>query len=478
MMDDQTLNTICIFVKATNLFNGTPYEWNHTEKCLRLSFNFKKRICVSLTKWNIWIYLTFLIVRLAGEILDTGHHDFVAVIWLLIWIFEYVWCAISFQNAQASGSIAIALFKGVKKLYEEMSAKYPDQMLRKPIFLKCNSLQIKLMAVLWILANLISAVCLMFLVAPLKPQYISSLFEQGVQNPLIYAGFILLETYSKGSAAMGSGIDGIHTLVPIMNVTLDWEAWVVDGLAKKSRASIRQKIQDYRTINILVAAFNHSVTKYLVSYLCCWGPGGFVLIAGFATIRFHGQVNMFEYAPFPIILQNCLILVFLGVLSTSSVGMASQKLLSSMKQQSRLSGPSKIIAREMKALQMFGIEAGYWITNHGSCYLGLKSTINLETYPDNLYFLLVPDSPKILLATKSPLYSQPFRYWMQTPVRFSVVLFFKENMPVVCHQKNEHESMCRAITALQSCHRLKGPTRSHPSNLIVLVGMQSPAHGW
>lgn len=87
MKDDQTLNTLRVFIKVVNLFNGTPYEWDKKEKCLRLSLNSTKRICVSLTKWNIWIYLAYLICRLGGEIFRAGHADFVAVIWLLVWIF-------------------------------------------------------------------------------------------------------------------------------------------------------------------------------------------------------------------------------------------------------------------------------------------------------------------------------------------------------------------------------------------------------
>ncbi|OXA45336.1 hypothetical protein Fcan01_19826 [Folsomia candida] len=207
------------------------------------------------------------------------------------------------------------------------------------------------MACLWILASLIFATTSMFLVVPLKPQYISSLFEQGVQNPLVFAGFVLLEIYSKASSALVSGTDGLHILVPIYVSNCCMDA------VRNSKSSIRQKIRDFSTLNVLVAAFNHSITKELFSFLCYWGPGGFVLIAAFATIRFHGQVSIFEYAPFRIMLQNCLTIVFLVLLTTSSVGTASDKLLNSIKQQSRISVSNKIIVKKMKSLKKFGVEA-------------------------------------------------------------------------------------------------------------------------
>ncbi|OXA45335.1 hypothetical protein Fcan01_19823 [Folsomia candida] len=341
MKDDQTLNTLRIFVKVVNVFNGTPYEWDKKEKCLRLSSNLKKRICVSLAKWNIWIYLAYLIVCLAGEILGAGHVDFVVVIWLLIWILYYVWSAISFRNAQVSCSIVTALFKGMKTLFAEMAAKYPQQFSNKPAFLTYNILQMQIMAVLWILASLVVAFSSMFLVIPLKPQYISSQFEKGIQNPLVFAGFILLEIYSKASTGLVSGTDALHILVPI-----------------NCNSSIRHKIHDFRTLNVLVASFNHSVTKELLSFLCYWGPGGFVLIAGFATIRFHGEVNIFEYAPFPLAVLNCSIVLFLVLFSTSTVGKVSEKLLNSINQQSPMSGRRKTILRQMKSLKTFGVEAG------------------------------------------------------------------------------------------------------------------------
>lgn len=66
------------------------------------------------------------------------------------------------------------------------------------------------------MATLSSTVWGMFLVVPLKPQYISSLFKQAVQkNPFVFAGFAMLEFFSKTSAAMVDGMDGFHILVTV-----------------------------------------------------------------------------------------------------------------------------------------------------------------------------------------------------------------------------------------------------------------------
>lgn len=109
---------------------------------------------------------------------------------------------------------------------------------------------------------------------------------------------------------------------------------------------------------MLVAAFNDSITKEMLSFVCFWGPGGFILVSAFATIRFHGQVSLFEYAPFPIVLFNCTIALMLAVLTTSSVGEASEKLLSSMKSEKSGVNRDKIIVKEMKSLKKFGVEVG------------------------------------------------------------------------------------------------------------------------
>lgn len=76
------------------------------------------------------------------------------------------------------------------------------------------------MSVLWILATLSGAVLTMFLVVPLKPQYISSLFKEAVQESrFVLGGFALLELYSKTSAAMVDSMDGFHILVTIYVAT-------------------------------------------------------------------------------------------------------------------------------------------------------------------------------------------------------------------------------------------------------------------
>lgn len=107
-----------------------------------------------------------------------------------------------------------------------------------------------------------------------------------------------------------------------------------------------------------MAAFNHSITKEMLSFICFWGPGGFILISAFATIRFHDQVSLFEYAPFPIVLSNLLMALLLAVLTTSSVGEASVKLLNSIKSERCLVNRGGLTVREIKSLRKFGVEAG------------------------------------------------------------------------------------------------------------------------
>lgn len=67
------------------------------------------------------VYLAYLIVRLAVQVLGSGHVNFVAVIWILIWTHYYIWRLLSFRNSQVSCSDVAAMFKGVKKLYGAMS---------------------------------------------------------------------------------------------------------------------------------------------------------------------------------------------------------------------------------------------------------------------------------------------------------------------------------------------------------------------
>lgn len=129
-------------------------------------------------------------------------------------------------------------------------------------------------------------------------------------------------------------------------------------ICRNSKSSSRRKIQDYRALHVLMAAFNHSITKEMLSFICFWGPGGFILISAFATIRFHDQVSLFEYAPFPIVLSNLLMALLLAVLTTSSVGEASVKLLNSIKSERCLVNRGGLTVREIKSLRKFGVEAG------------------------------------------------------------------------------------------------------------------------
>lgn len=128
------------------------------------------------------------------------------------------------------------------------------------------------------------------------------------------------------------------------------------NFCRNSKAPNRSKIRDYRTIHVLVTAFNHSITKGMLSFICFLGPGECIFISAFASIQFHGNVSIFEYAPFPVTLQNCVIILFLAILTTSSVGEASENLFHSIK--GRGTSRRKIIVREIKALKPFGIQVG------------------------------------------------------------------------------------------------------------------------
>lgn len=122
------------------------------------------------------------------------------------------------------------------------------------------------------------------------------------------------------------------------------------------RASTQKKIVDYRKLQILVTAFNHSNTKALIPCVFFWGPGAFVLVAAFACIRFYGLISFFEYIPFPVTVINCVIIMILAILSTASVQESSLKLYQSILiPDHKISGRQKIIKRELKALQPFGI---------------------------------------------------------------------------------------------------------------------------
>lgn len=96
-----------------------------------------------------------------------------------------------------------------------ITARYCLESSCKPIVLSYNSLQVQIMAILWILVSLTPTVSVMYLIVPLKPQYISSLFKDEVERPLVFAGFALLEILSKASVALLDGMEGFHILVTV-----------------------------------------------------------------------------------------------------------------------------------------------------------------------------------------------------------------------------------------------------------------------
>ncbi|XP_035715511.1 uncharacterized protein LOC118438836 [Folsomia candida] len=229
-------------------------------------------------------------------------------------------------------------------------AKYNLESTWKPIFHRYNALQLQIMAILWILISLPPTVSIMYLIVPLKPQYISSHFKRDLENPSVFAAFALLEIYSKTSVALVDGMEGFHVLVTV------YVAICCTDAVRICKSSTRRKIHDYRTLSVLLAAFNSSITKEMLAFICFWGPGRFIFISAFATIRFHGQVSLFEYAPFPIVLWNLMMALLLAVLTTASVGEASEKLFNSIKSEKSGVTRGKLTVREIKSLRKFGVE--------------------------------------------------------------------------------------------------------------------------
>jgi hypothetical protein len=88
-----------------------------------------------------------------------------------------------------------------------------------------------------------------------------------------------------------------------------------------------------------------------------WGPGFFILLGGFASVRLLGRVQLREYLPFPIIVLNNVIVIVLFSVTLSSVLLCSKSFYISVRRKAlgMLIGHTRYSRRMIKSVQPFGI---------------------------------------------------------------------------------------------------------------------------
>lgn len=111
-------------------------------------------------------------------------------------------------------------------------------------------------------------------------------------------------------------------------------------------------------MQILNTYYNNSFIWLLVPFLFVWIPISLTIVCAFASIRFHSFLSFFEYVPFPVLVNNCCVILVVTMVPTAAIYEQSKQLCWTLKND-LFRERNKILRKELKALRPFGVRVGF-----------------------------------------------------------------------------------------------------------------------
>lgn len=105
--------------------------------------------------------------------------------------------------------------------------------------------------------------------------------------------------------------------------------------------------------------YNDAFFWLLEPMLFLWIPGSLAIGCSFATIRFHRVISFFEYIPFPIILNNCVIILVVTMMPATAVEHQSSKACTELRSIVGRTPNKKLMRKEVNSLRTFGVRLGF-----------------------------------------------------------------------------------------------------------------------
>lgn len=128
---------------------------------------------------------------------------------------------------------------------------------------------------------------------------------------------------------------------------------------KDKRVPFEEKVKNFRRLQILNICYNDAFVWLLVPVLFVWIPGGIGIACSFAAIRFHSFLSFFEYIPFPVLVNNCTVILAVTMIPATAVYEQSKKLHQSLTRDQKVSRRgSKLRRKTVASLQPFGVKVG------------------------------------------------------------------------------------------------------------------------
>lgn len=105
--------------------------------------------------------------------------------------------------------------------------------------------------------------------------------------------------------------------------------------------------------------YNSSFVWLLEPTLFLWIPGTLMISGAFASIRFHSFLSFFEYVPFPILVNNCIIMLTVTMVPSTTILAESSALLIRIRQLVTRKARVKVLKKEVESLREFGVRLGF-----------------------------------------------------------------------------------------------------------------------
>ncbi|XP_035714115.1 uncharacterized protein LOC118438284 [Folsomia candida] len=226
----------------------------------------------------------------------------------------------------------------------------------KRTFWKFNTIDVHIIAVIWIALMYAFVVTLMFSVVPARQQYFYSLIYSSKPDKMdvIFLIFLIFEAYAKTSQVLMMATD-VFSILPTLLPTAFW----MDYFRRIDRITtpFSEKISLFQKFHVLIAYYNHAFVSLLPPTISVCIPAAMCVTSCFGAVRFRSFLPIFEYIPFPIMFNNDLIFIVVTLLPAATIYEVSDKLRRHIRNEVN-SSSDKVSRKRSAALHTFGVRMG------------------------------------------------------------------------------------------------------------------------